>query len=122
MATSEHPLAIEALRRLPDADSIASATSRSSVEDEPHVLLYCKARPLATARHEFLSAGDATSEFVFARIRRRRESWPLLDFILHCDAVLVPFAEFVDCVYQLCDSTPILLLRDLNAYWAATLP
>ena len=49
--------------------------------DEPHVLLYCKARPLSTARDEFFSASDAASE-VFARIRRRREGWPLMDFIL----------------------------------------
>ena len=89
--------------------------------DEPHVLLYCKALPLATARDEFLSASDAASE-VFARIRRRRKGWPLLDFILHWHAVLVPFAEFVDCVYHLCDSTPMLLLGDLDVYRAATVP
>ena len=128
LATSEHPLAIEALRRLPEADSVPRewracrfCRRRGSIEDEPHVLLYCKAQLLTMARHEFLTAGDAASE-VFARIRQKRGGWALLDFILHCDAVLVPFAEFVDCVYQLCDSTPILLLRDLNAYWAATLP
>ena len=55
LATSEHPLAIEALRRLPGADSVprewracSFCRKRGSIEDEPHVLLLQG----TTARHE----------------------------------------------------------------------
>ena len=72
--------------------------ARGSVEDEPHILLYCRAPAVATARHDFICAADAASK-VFAWMRLRRGGWPLLGFITHCYSIFVELAQFVDGVY-----------------------
>ncbi|TFK82999.1 hypothetical protein K466DRAFT_555777 [Polyporus arcularius HHB13444] len=128
LVASEHPLAIEVLRRLP-AEAAVPRTwracrfcrRRGSVEDEPHVLLHCAAPELSLLRARFASTADDLSS-TFARVRKQWTGWKLLDFILHCDVLLRPWAEFVVAVFQLCDDTPVLVLRDLDSYCSATVP
>ncbi|KAI0701911.1 hypothetical protein C8T65DRAFT_709474 [Cerioporus squamosus] len=109
---SEHPLAIEVLRRLPEADVVPHrwracrfCRRRGSIEDEPH----------------FFSTADRLSA-VFARVRRQWGGWKLLDFILHSDVLLRPCAEYIHAVFLLCESTPVLVLRDLETYCSSTVP
>ncbi|KAI0693700.1 hypothetical protein C8T65DRAFT_585580, partial [Cerioporus squamosus] len=131
LVCSEHPLAIEALRRLPEGEEVPRqqracrfCRRRGSVEDEchePHVLLYCSAPALCNLRGTFFLAGDRLSP-LFTQLRQRLNGWRLLDFILTCDVLLRPCAEFVAQVFQLCDSTPPLVLRDLDTYCSSTTP
>ncbi len=128
LACSEHPLAVEALRRLPDGLEVPRpmrvcrfCRRRGTVEDEPHVLLSCSAPCVRELRAAFYHAGDLLSP-MFKDRRHRHAGWRLLDFFFICVPVHRAYAEFVHSIFQLCDSTPPLVLRDLDAYCSATVP
>ncbi len=128
LVCSEHPLAVEVLRRLPEGEEVPRnmracrfCRRRGSVEDEPHALLGCSAPALRALRATFNQAGDSLSP-MFKHRRQCWTGWRLLDFIFTCEVLLRPFAEFVLAVFHLCDDTPPLVLRDLITYCSSTVP
>ncbi|TFY67951.1 hypothetical protein EVJ58_g1310 [Rhodofomes roseus] len=113
LLASDHPLAVEVLRRhtptVPREQRLCRfCRLQGSVEDEVHVLLKCSAEELRHARKQFLDA-------VFARRplwRISRERMPER-FLADCSAdkdVVAAFAEYVHSIFELCDTVPMAVV------------
>ncbi|KAI0363058.1 hypothetical protein BV20DRAFT_1069746 [Pilatotrama ljubarskyi] len=113
---SEHPLAVERLRRatppIPRELRLCRFCRQPwAVEDEVHVLLECNAPELMHRREALL----ATAERHHRSIRRLQvalSSAAFLDLLLSTEVLLQPFAGYVAEVFELCGTLPPLLPPD----------
>ncbi|CDO70999.1 hypothetical protein BN946_scf184844.g3 [Trametes cinnabarina] len=121
---SEHPLAVERLRRAPAARPIPRAWRvcrfcqvRAAVEDEPHVLLYCPA-PLLCARRVRFVAELTTVQPSMPPLLARLAPEAALDVLLSADptTVLPLVADYIADVFELCSDHPLLLLTTEEQY------
>ncbi|KAI9057508.1 hypothetical protein FKP32DRAFT_1583696, partial [Trametes sanguinea] len=123
---SEHPLAVEQLRRAPASTPIPRAwrvcrfcAVRTSVEDEEHVLLLCPADGPRALRERF------TAELLVAypplhRLLCRLPPAAVLDVLItSADPGPLPlFADYVADLFMLCSSTPLLIVSSEAAFRA----
>lgn len=113
---SEHPLAVERLRRAPIRRDRALRVCRWcqhpwAVETETHALLECDSEPLSTLREAFLAN-------LFAVLPSLRSphfhlaSSAFLDMLLRGSTTLPLLANYVADTFALCDVTPLLILGE----------
>ncbi|KAH9856691.1 hypothetical protein C2E23DRAFT_772152 [Lenzites betulinus] len=119
---SEHPLAIEQLRRrtppVPRARRICRfCEKRWAVEDERHVLIECTADYIQTLRDVFW----AKATVLLPRLPAMADSLSVpaaLDMLLSREKTLPMLAEFIADVFDLCEDVPCLIVSDDDAMLA----
>ncbi|KAI0641618.1 hypothetical protein C8Q79DRAFT_918990 [Trametes meyenii] len=113
---SEHPLAIEQMRRTPGHTPREWRVCRFcrhpwAIETETHVLLECAATVLSTPRKRFLDAAVPPRHSLH-RLQGRLTKASLLDAILRSADALPHFAELAATVFELCrTSHPLLRIQ-----------
>ncbi|KAI0628707.1 hypothetical protein C8Q77DRAFT_1067800 [Trametes polyzona] len=115
---SEHPLAVERLRRQKTPPPRSERKCRFclqpwAVEDETHTLLECDGGPLRARRDRFMEEASAIHR-ALPRLQFRLSSNALLDYLLQSETLLPLLATYVADVFSLCLSTPLLLPPDSN--------
>ncbi|KAI1790169.1 hypothetical protein LXA43DRAFT_891453 [Ganoderma leucocontextum] len=121
LLASEHPFAIEVLRRaqppVPRHWRICRYCQRqSAVETEVHVLFDCPDPRLLALRDPFLHDAQSIVGPIIQEPMHRWSSLQLLDFLLTRDKLLVRLAEYVHAVVQLTDSIPVMCVLDDATY------
>lgn len=122
---SDHPLAIEELRRhrppVPRARRICRfCKKRWAVEDECHVLIECTGEEVEARRALFWE--DATALLPkLAAIANSLSTPAALDMLLTREKTMIPLAEFVADVFDLCDNVPCFIVADDDALLALAL-
>ncbi|KAI0753475.1 hypothetical protein C8Q80DRAFT_1249994 [Daedaleopsis nitida] len=121
LLTSEHPFAIETLRRttppVPRPRRICRfcRTKRWAVEDELHVLLECEHERLSQRRESFYLSVAPLFRGDLGRMRHRLSSQAFLDALLNKDTCLSGLAHYVYDLFEIFLSVPPLLLSDDTA-------
>ncbi|KAI0348977.1 hypothetical protein OH77DRAFT_1594477 [Trametes cingulata] len=123
---SEHPLAVERLRRVRPAIDRSWRVCRFcrepwAIEDEVHTLLQCSAPILCDLRDQFFAAAQ-TLHAGLRKLYFRLSGAAFLDVVLRSSEVLPLFAHFVARVFALCDELPQLLLRSEDELLALAVP
>lgn len=125
-AYSDHPLSVETLRRItpsvPRERRICRfCAKRWAVEDECHVLLECEGFDVSTLRGMFWTEASA----VLPRLQHIAHALPTNAAVLHMlltrEKSLEILARFIASVFELCDETPCLIIRDDDALLALDL-
>ncbi|KAI0330374.1 hypothetical protein GY45DRAFT_1302958 [Cubamyces sp. BRFM 1775] len=114
---SEHPFAVEQLRRAPAPRPIPRerrvcrfCTDADAIEDEAHMLLRCPAPALRTRRDEFLHAA-ITLHPPLRRLRDRLADEAFLDVLLNTECTLAATATYVADVLATCETVPLLIVN-----------
>ena len=123
LIASEHPFAVEVLRRMqpsvPRHWRVCRFCQRQRVvETEAHVLLECPFPLLATLRMVFLDDAAAVLGPVLHNVSRKWSSGQLLDFLLSRDKLCTRFAQYVTDVCEFVDTVPVLQVLDDAQYSA----
>ncbi|KAI0363317.1 hypothetical protein BV20DRAFT_958508, partial [Pilatotrama ljubarskyi] len=123
---SEHPLAIERLRRAPHVIPREWRVCRFcrkpwAVEDEVHVLLQCDAAPLASRREDYFEASHSLHPGL-RKLYFRLSGAAFLDVALRSRDTLSLFAHFVADVFALCEQLPPLVLTSEDQLMALSHP
>ncbi|OJT04908.1 hypothetical protein TRAPUB_4335 [Trametes pubescens] len=119
---SDHPLAIEELRRctppIPRVRRICRfCKKRWAVEDECHVLIECMGDAVQARRATFWVEATA----LLPRLPAMAHSRPtpaVLDMLLSREKTLIPLAEFVADMFDLCDEVPCFIIDNDEALLA----
>ena len=81
------------------------------MEDETHILLECQEERLLQLREEKLLEGLRLLLPGVRQIYHRLGSLEFLDFVLGKEHLLQVFADFVQAIFELVDTVPLLILR-----------
>lgn len=126
LLVSDHPFAVETLRRttpsVPRERRIRRFCKRRwAIEDECHLLLECEGVDISALRETFWTDASA----VLPQLRRIAHALPnnaaVLDMLLTREKTLQILAHFVASVFELCNETPCLIIRNDDALLALDL-
>ncbi|KAI0634175.1 hypothetical protein C8Q77DRAFT_1257129 [Trametes polyzona] len=110
---SEHPLAVERLRRhrapIPCSKRKCHFCLQPwAVEDETHTLLECDSAPIRARRDQFVEEAGALHR-ALPQLKFSLSSNALLDYLLQSEKLLPLLATYVADIFALCHSMPLLI-------------